>query len=210
MAKRKRVLAVGAHPDDIEFGVGGTLLKHKAAGDLIWILTLTRGESGGADPAVRYREAEEAARSLGASYAIKDLPDTFVTEKAAIDAVEEIYGVSAPDIAYIHSVNDTHQDHRAAGFGGRVALRGVPKLYAYQAPSATEEFAPARFVNIDSHTGGKLKLIEFHKSQAGHRRYLEDEYVLATARYWGMRGGACLHAEPLEVLHDRDAGADLF
>ena len=48
LAGREAVLAVGAHPDDVEIGVGGILLRHAAAGDEIAVLTLTGGEAGGA------------------------------------------------------------------------------------------------------------------------------------------------------------------
>jgi len=59
---REIVLAVGAHPDDMEIGAAGTLLAHRAAGDAVAILTLSRGARG-SDQAQRARESAEAARS---------------------------------------------------------------------------------------------------------------------------------------------------
>ena len=59
------VLAVGAHPDDCEFGCFGTLANERSRGSEVFILLLTLGEKGG-DPSVRYREAKEAAKIVGA------------------------------------------------------------------------------------------------------------------------------------------------
>ncbi|MGA7397292.1 MAG: response regulator, partial [Solirubrobacterales bacterium] len=64
--KREVVLAVGAHPDDVEIGVGGILLKHAAAGDTVAVLTLTGGEQGG-DTEARAAESLEAARMMSAN-----------------------------------------------------------------------------------------------------------------------------------------------
>ncbi len=59
-----RVLALGCHPDDIEFGCGGTLSKYADAGHEIYMMVMTRGQAGG-DEAIRKREQEEAARIIG-------------------------------------------------------------------------------------------------------------------------------------------------
>jgi len=207
----RRVLAVGAHPDDIEFGAGGTLLKHVAAGDYVNILVLTSGESGGEAPEVRKAEAERAGLFIGAvTTDVGSLPDTRVQEKDAIDAIEAAVANYKPHIAYIHSAHDTHQDHRAAAYAARVALRGARKLYAYQAPSATGCFEPQRFTDISMFIDGKLRAIGFHASQAGKRRYLENDYVMATGHYWGVQAGDCDHAEAFEVVFDRDYAADAF
>ena len=206
----RRVLAIGAHPDDVEFGAGGTLLKHAHVGGMLHILVLTRGESGSASPEVRRIEAEEAAAYLGAGITVAELQDTRVGEKAAIDVIETAASMFCPDVVYTHSVHDTHQDHRATAHASRVALRSARKVYAYQSPSTTEEFRPARFPDIGLFPDEKMTLIEFHKSQSGQRRYLEREYVQATARYWGVRAGLCEFAEALEVIIDRDWSAEEF
>jgi CheY-like chemotaxis protein len=64
--QQKRVLAIGAHPDDVELGCGGALAKHRGQGDVMTILTLSRGANGG-DTNVRTREAHSAANLLGAT-----------------------------------------------------------------------------------------------------------------------------------------------
>jgi LmbE family N-acetylglucosaminyl deacetylase len=57
------VLAVGAHPDDIELGCAGTLALHKMNGDKVYLLVLTKGEASGI-PDVRETECREAAKTL--------------------------------------------------------------------------------------------------------------------------------------------------
>jgi two-component system, NtrC family, response regulator HydG len=198
----RSVLAVGAHPDDVEFGVGGTLARHAAAGDLVRIMVLTGGEAGIEVTEVRRREAEEAASLIGAEITIGKLADTRIAEKDAIDLVETLLRGERPGIAYIHTASDTHQDHRAAAYACRVALRAVPRMYAYQAPSATEEFRPARYTGLQTrHLARKLEMVERHKSQGG-RWYATSDYIRSAAAYWGARSGGG-YAEPLEVLRDR-------
>jgi LmbE family N-acetylglucosaminyl deacetylase len=203
MATARRVLAIGAHPDDVEIGTGATLLKHKSLGDELYVLILTRGEAGAQLPEVRVMEAESAAGYLGAAIRIGDLPDTRVAEKPAIDLIEAVAAEFQPDVAYVHSVHDTHQDHRASAYASRVALRNVRKLYAYQAPSATEDFIPARFTDTTTFMAGKLELTALHKSQA-HRCYMDVNHICSVAGYWGVRCGGCATAEAFEVVFDRD------
>ena len=62
---RQSVLAVGAHPDDIELGCGGALAKHVAAGDRVTMLVVTRGEEGPGDSQERVREQLRAVEVLG-------------------------------------------------------------------------------------------------------------------------------------------------
>ena len=69
------ILAIGAHPDDIEFGCGGTLSAYSGAGHQVFLFVASRGEYGG-DPEVRQKEQEESARIIGAdSYAPDGIDD---------------------------------------------------------------------------------------------------------------------------------------
>src|SRR5882672_546773 len=77
--QQKRVMAIGAHPDDVEIGCGGALAKHKADGDLLHILTLSLGAAGG-DANVRLREALQAAELTGATIEFGNLPDSNISE----------------------------------------------------------------------------------------------------------------------------------
>ena len=85
-----------------------------------------------------------------------------------------------------------------------VATRSVPVFACYQSPSATVDFRPTRFSSIDGFTDTKLALLACFGSQSGIRAYMEDDFVLATSRYWSRYGGG-RHCEPLEVIREASA-----
>jgi len=200
-AGRETVLAIGAHPDDVEIGAGGTLLAHSAAGDTVAILTLTRGARGG-DQAQRARESQQAAEIIGARLFLEDLEDSRIPEgDPAIGVIERVVAEVKPTVAYTHSVHDVHQDHRNTHRAAMVACRRVGRVYCFQSPSATIDYRPAYFVPIDDYISCKLKVLDAFDSQAS-RDYLEPELITSTARYWG-RYGTRTHAEPFETVRDR-------
>ena len=195
------VLAIGAHPDDVEIGVGGTLAAHQAAGDQIVILTMSRGARGG-EAHDRQDESLAAAELIGARLFLNDLEDTRISASdQTVGIIEQVVAEVQPTIVYTHSSNDRHQDHVAVHRAASVATRKVPMFACYQSPSATVDFRPNRFVSIDGFTETKLALLRSFASQATIRDYLEPDFVLATARYWSRYGGGT-YAEPLEVIRD--------
>ena len=171
---RERILAVGAHPDDVEIGAGGTLLAHRVAGDSVTILTLSGGARGG-DAAQRRTEAEAAAAIIGARLLMEDLEDTRIREgDPTVSIIERVIGDVKPTIMYTHSINDVHQDHRNTHSAAMVAARRVPYVLCFQSPSATIDFRPSRFVSIEAVMDGKLEAIAAFSSQASTRDYLDE------------------------------------
>jgi len=200
--RTERILAIGAHPDDVEVGAGGTLGAHAAAGHVLTILTLSHGAVGG-DMTQRARESQESADILGARLLLRDLEDTHIPEgNPTIAIIEEAVADFQPTVVYTHSVHDLHQDHRSVHRATMVACRRVSRVYCYQSPSATIDYRPTHFVSVDDYIGRKLKLIDAFGSQAGIRDYLEPELIRATARYWS-RYGTGAFAEPFETARDR-------
>lgn len=196
------VLAVGAHPDDVEIAVGGTLLAHRRAGAEIVIVTLSAGAAGGAAE-IRRDEARAAAAALGARLVLLDLEDTRIAAgNPTVGLIEEVVAEVRPTVLYAHTVNDLHQDHRAAHQASLVAARRIPRVYCFESPSSTVAFQPTRFTPIDGHVDAKLAAIALHGSQASRCDYLAPDLLRATARYWGRHGEGDF-AEPLEVVRDR-------
>ncbi|WP_166392408.1 PIG-L family deacetylase [Nocardioides ochotonae] len=196
--RRERVLAVGAHPDDIELGVGATLAAHAASGDELTLLTLSGGSVGGA-PSTRHSEALAAAATVGARLVHLDFPDThLVPAEGLISAIEEVVADVVPDRIYTHGVHDRHQDHRAVHEAVEVAARQVPSVWCFQSPSSTVDFAPNRFVDIDGFMDTKLKMLAAFVSQA-HREYIQPDVVRTAARYWA-RFSPAREVEPLETV----------
>lgn len=200
----RTVLAVGAHPDDVEIGVGGALMAHRAAGDRVYIVTMSRGRRGG-DASARALESADAARLLDARLMLHDLEDTHISEgNPTIDLIEQAVRAAAPDVVYTHSLHDAHQDHRAVHRASMVATRRIATVGCYQSPSATVDYRPNHFIDIAAHVEDKLRLIACYRSQTAVRDYLEDDTVRAVARYWSRYSDAA-HAEPIEIIRQQAA-----
>jgi two-component system, NtrC family, response regulator HydG len=200
-ASRQSVLAIGAHPDDVEIGAAGTLLAHRRMGHDVSILTLSRGARGG-EEGTRASEAQQAAKVIGATLFHEDLRDTSISEgDPTISVISRIVAEVRPTVIYTHSLHDVHQDHRNTHRAALVAVRGVGRVYCFQSPSATVDFRPSRFVPIDDQLDGKLAAIHAFASQVEIRAYLEPGLISATARYWSRYSGA-RYAEPFEVVRE--------
>lgn len=109
----KTVLAVGAHPDDLELACSGTLAKLIDNGSTVHLLVLSDGRMGG-DLALRPQEAREGALFMkAASLTQYGFPDTRMSEHSyeLVQAIEEKILEVKPDLILTHSANDQHQDH---------------------------------------------------------------------------------------------------
>ncbi|GHG06756.1 hypothetical protein Shyd_91230 [Streptomyces hydrogenans] len=199
-----RMLVVGAHPDDVEIGMGGTIHRRAHSGWDVTVLTMSGGGNGG-DPARRRKEAHRAAETLGARLRMEDLPDgSMVDDRSTVEAVERAVADVSPDVVVVHSESDTHQDHRAVHRATLVACRKVARLACYQSPSATVSYRPNRFIELSEvDVAAKLAAIAAHDSQASSRWYLDEDLLRSTARYWG-RFSQTRYAEPLELVHERN------
>ena len=199
--RREVVLAVGAHPDDVEIGVGGTLAAYHQMGHQVAILTLSRGARGGVERE-RAGESQQAAQILGAQLYLEDLEDTRISEgDPTIRIISRVIGEVEPTMIYTHSIHDVHQDHRNTHRAVMVAGRQVGRVFCFQSPSATVDFRPTRFVRIDGQLDAKLQAIGAFGSQVAVRAYLEPDLISATARYWS-RFGDGRYAEAFEVIRD--------
>ncbi len=115
------VLAIGAHPDDVELSAAGTLLKHRAMGYSTGIIDLTQGELGSrGTKETRKAEAEAAAKILGLSARVNlKMADGFFThsEENLLLLVQQIRRFK-PEIVLLNAVTDRHPDH---GRGSKLA-----------------------------------------------------------------------------------------
>lgn len=194
-----QILAVGAHPDDVELGAGGTLAKHAKRGDKIHILVMSSGERGGS-ASQRTKEAKQAARILGVSKIdVHNLPDAEVTDKVeTVMKIENVINQIHPQRVYIHSSKDTHQDHRYTAFASISAARYVPEILAYESPLAFPSFNPQVFTDITDTLQTKIKALMTYKSQA-EKAYIKAEAIKGLARYRGHQARV-KYAEAFEVI----------
>ena len=159
-----KILAIGAHPDDIEYGCGGTLLISKLKKYKIHLLVLTKGESGG-NPNIREKEQKASAKLLNAKLHWGNLIDTqVVLNKELIDIIESCIKDVSPDLIFTPYYNDTHQDHRNISTATITATRHLRNVLFYEVPTSTN-FTPNVYVDIGNVLKYKLKLLRMHKSQ---------------------------------------------
>jgi CheY-like chemotaxis protein/LmbE family N-acetylglucosaminyl deacetylase len=196
-SSRQQVLAIGVRPEDVVLGVGGVLSAHRAAGDVVTVVALTRGGSS-IEVAARQTESLASAEQLGARLFLEDLVAAEISAGGAtLDTLRRIVDEVKPTIVYTHSIHDDEPANRAAHEATLAAASEVPSVVAYQGPTSTVDFRPSKFVSIDGYADAKIRLLESFASNS-ESTFLEPEFVLATARYWGRFGGGSM-VEPLEV-----------
>src|SRR5690554_1513381 len=111
------ILAIGAHPDDVELGCSATLAKEIANGKKVGILDLTRGELGTRGTAeIRDKEAENAAKILGVKFRHNlEFSDGFLVNNAASQLeIIKIIRKYKPEIVLCNAIDDRHIDHGKA------------------------------------------------------------------------------------------------
>jgi LmbE family N-acetylglucosaminyl deacetylase len=197
----KTILAVGAHPDDVELGCAGTLALHTAVGDKVYFLVLTRGEASG-NPDSREVECRQSAKTLGvADVFIGSIPDTKVNDgRATIDVIERVVDKLRPDIVYAPSSKDTHQDHRNTGHAALSACRRCQIILLYEGASTQRDFNPQVFVDIEKTFQLKLAATRFYGSQVdNHGGYAKAvKAIEGLAKFRGYQAGVEV-AEAFEV-----------
>ncbi len=193
------VLAVGAHPDDLELGVGGVLHKLCQRGYRVVILDLTRGEMGtNGTPELRLEEAAQAAKILGVAERVNaGLPDgavanTLEHQRKVIPYIRQY----RPDILLATMTPDRHPDHAAAhalvrdanyfsGLGkidtGHERYR-TPRVFYYH--PYTEETTPSLVVDISDHMEAKMASLRAHASQFYTPGSAQEPTRIASKEFW--------------------------
>jgi len=185
------ILAIGAHPDDIEYGCGGTLIKYAQRGDHVYLLVMTNGALG-TKPDIRREEQQEAARLLSAKEVFwGGFQDTELPlGKEVISFVEKITARVNPEEVYVNYFDDTHQDHRTLAHCVVSATRYIKKVLFYE-DYTTCNFEPNIFVDIKDVLEKKINLLQAHHSQIA-KSYPTNldiiESVRAIANFRGFQG----------------------
>lgn len=224
------VVAFGAHPDDAEMGMGGTIAKLAKAGRSVLIVSLTQGEMGTHGTlATRAQEAAGAARVLGCDHRLLDFADTAVentpeSRSRMMRLVREL----APAVVFApyhssrfgHHDGAAHVDHLATGALVRDALKlarlrglepaipahDVRRLFFYMVP---RDRYPAITVDVGSEWETVVRALEAYETQMRIER--QGNSILSILetyrRYHGIAAG-CTHAEPFLCDEALRADAD--
>lgn len=176
----KKVLVIGPHPDDMEFGCAGTLYKFYKNKYQINLLVISKGEYGG-DASVREKEQEKTAKFLKANLYWGGLKDTEISfGRKLIDIIESKISLIKPDIVMTNYYEDTHQDHVAVSKATITAARYISNLIFYECPT-TLNFFPNIFSNIEKQLNIKFKMLKFHKSQV-YKTRVKNLSIIESAR----------------------------
>ncbi|MDO5099241.1 MAG: PIG-L deacetylase family protein [Corynebacterium sp.] len=205
----KVVLAVGAHPDDLEIACGGTLARLSDEGHEIHAIVMSDGRQGG-DQGVRPDEARNGARTMGIKRIdVYSLTDTRLEDHnmEMVEIVEAKINEINPEVIFTHSIHDQHQDHQAVHYAVLRAARKHPSILCFESPSVTAEFNPAVFIDITDYMDVKVKAVQDHRDQAG-KRYLRCDRLKGMANFRGAQGKVEL-AEGFEIVRLKDSIAGL-
>ena len=213
----KTILAVGAHPDDVEFLCAGTLALLKKKGWNIHITTMTPGDCGSATLSreeignIRKNEAEISAKILDAGYSCVESDDMFVTsDRETVQRLTKEIRLVKPDIVIAMSPTDYHVDHEASSratltacFSAgivNVKTEGVgiydkiPYMYYMDPLGAKDNFGnkvnASIIVDISNVIDIKEKMLACHKSQREWllKHHGVDEYIIMMKSLSAVRG----------------------
>ncbi len=219
-----RVLAVGAHPDDLEILCAGTLAKFAQRGDAVVMCYATNGNQGHFVimpeelARIRRQEAQRATQVIGAEFLWLDLPDQLVEEDMPTRMkFIEMVRQARPDLVITHHPEDYIMDHQRvsrlvfeATFVATVAHvetasphhTKIPPLY-YMDTLGGVGFLPEEYVDITQTMDAKRQMLSRHQSQV---QWLQEhdnidilDFMETVARFRGLQCGAT-HAEGFRRL----------
>ena len=209
------IMAIGAHPDDIEFGCGGTLINHKDNGNKVIYVCMTDTESIDATEGKIIRtesqlksETQCAADILGVDkihyLPFKDLHVPFSFD--SVSRLESLIKHYEIDTIYTHRSGDSNQDHISTFKTTMAAARYVKNIYCYeQIPIPRHTDNPMRvnsYTDISRSFDLKIKAAECHQSQ--FKKYKAagfdvSENLTTLAKFRGIQAN-CKYAEGFQVI----------
>ena len=179
---RKSILAIWPHPDDIELWCFWAMCNFASGWNEVHFLVLTQWEWW-TEKWNRVEESKQSASLLKCNLYIEKLKDRYISEgQETISIIEKYIKKIKPDIVFIPSKYDTHQDHRAVHLASLVACRLIDEIYIYQSPSTTIEFKPNFYIDITDYIDKKIEAVNIHSSQ-GWKVYMADRAVKWLAEY---------------------------
>ena len=193
------VLAIAAHPDDVELSAGGTLIKLAGMGYRTGILDMTRGEAGTrGTPEIRRQEAERAAAILGLAVRENlELPDAHIwlNEDSRVKLVRALRKLR-PRVIFTQHWDDPHPDHAHTAQLVREAMH-IAGLTKYDSESGQERWrpncvahflfprtvAPTFIVDISEQSKQKWEAIASHASQFFNSESKEPQSRVSTQAF---------------------------
>ena len=200
----RNILVVAPHPDDEMFGCGGTIARHRATGDHVEVVIVTRGIAE-LWPDEVIEQTRREARAANEFLAVKrvhflDFPAPKLDQvpmHLLADSIRKVVLDVRPHVLYVPHRGDIHHDHKAVHGAACVAARpdagfGVERILSYETPSETEwaaagddAFTPNVFVDISPYLDQKIEAVSHYRSQLRpppHPRSLQKIKAMAHFR----------------------------
>ena len=193
-----KILAVGAHLDDIEIACGGTLAKALAAGHQVKTLIMSRSGYTNIAGAVQrsddmaVREGRDALHALGVQdIEILDFPTKDIPFRSdVVNAIDICITAYQPDIIFTHHPFDTHQAHVGVSQSTIAAARRKNTILFYEpiAPSGRSyvAFKPQVCVDITEYVDVKIEALKKHTSE--YKKFGAEDWVEGVRCRCGFRG----------------------
>ena len=209
------VMAIGAHPDDIEFGCSGTLVKHIKNGDTVVYVCMTSSLSKDATTGKTIRTESELTDEVLCSTKVlgvraveflnfKDLHVPFNFD--SVSSLEKIIKKYKIDTIYTHWAGDSNQDHIATFKTTMAAARYVPNVYCYEQipiPRMSENQMDINYYSDITNTfNDKILASLCHESQIKkykHHGFNVEENLETIAKFRGIQA-KCKYAEAFKVI----------
>lgn len=204
-----KILAIGAHFDDVELGCGGALAAHAARGDEVYVFVATvSGFTNQYDQSVRSSdiaraEADEAMRVLGVKKLFCGNFETLKVEFVDSLNIEILRLVEQLGIeqVYTHWTGDIHHDHQAVARASLHSCRHVQRLLMYRSNwyHSAQDFRGNFYIDISGHWDVKERAIRAHASEVGRTGNRWIDFFRNEAENAGQRIGVH-YAEVFEIV----------
>ena len=204
--KNCKVLVLAPHTDDGEFGCGGTIAKFVEAGSRVYMAAFSACEQSVLKkyPAdVLISEIKRATAVLGIApedLFLYDFQVRIFTDKRQeiLQKLIDLRETIKPDIVFMPSLNDIHQDHFVIANEGLRAFK-FSSILAYEMPWNNLTFNTSSFVILDDkHVSKKVEALKEYMSQS-HRPYCNEEFIRSLARTRGVQINA-QYAETFDIV----------
>ena len=202
----KRALVLAPHTDDGEFGCGGTINKLVESGCEVYYAAFSSCRQSVPPqfpPDILITEVKAATKVLGIKPGNLVIFDYEVRmfnfhRQQILDDMLKLKKDIKPDLVFMPSVNDVHQDHQTITNEGLRAYKGTT-IFCYELMWNNNNFNTACFVSLDEkHVDAKIKAITKYESQ-GHRPYSDKEFLKGQAKVRGVQSGNN-YAEAFEII----------
>lgn len=185
----KSVLFLGAHPDDIEFGASGFLLKiSKRMRCFVLVMSDCEEQPGNKGITQEFKRSMETMGIERKNHALLDIPNTKFPENTERirKSLEEYRERWEPDIVVTHCLENTHQDHKTLTEEALRVFRNC-SILMYEDAKSTPGFAPNLIIGLNrEELDKKIEVLECYKTQF-RRYYFDMDYVRSLAKVRGKQ-----------------------